>query len=201
MTSGPDPLPTMMNADDYLAWALDRDGRYELVDGEVVAQASERVAHARTKLRAVRALEDAARRAGLGCEAFGDGMAVRVSEDSVYEPDAQLCCGPPLGDDDVVVLDPLVVVEVRSPSTGPADAGFKLAGYFSIASVRHYLLLDPKRRLVIHHRRAGEGAAIEAQILHVRDAEAPDLLLDPPGLSLPLADLFPPEELPKDLPA
>lgn len=192
--------PGRMTADEFLLWALDQPGRYELVNGEVVGMARERAAHARTKHRAVVALEAAIRGRGLGCEAFPDGMAVRVADGAIYEPDAQVRCGDPLPSDAVEVPDPLIVVEVLSPSTGQVDTGKKLTGYFSLPSVRHYLVLDPQDRTVIHYRRVGEGGPedrIATRILHARTPEegmaghpGADLVLDPPGLTIPCEDLF-----------
>ncbi len=118
-------------------------GRYELVDGEVFAQASKRVAHAKAKGAAYIALQDAVRRAGAPCHVLLDGVAVRVDASTVFEPDAQLYCGPELPPDTLLVESPLIVVEVLSPSTGRNDVLGKLEGYFRIASVAHYLIFDP----------------------------------------------------------
>ena len=190
MTALARPKPPRMTADEFIAWAMEQpDGaRYELVGGEVVGTAPGRVAHARVKARVFSALADAIERGGLACEALPDGMAVQVSADTVYEPDAQVRCGPPLPDDDVKILDPVVVVEVLSPSTRSYDAGAKLGGYLRMPSVRHYLLVDAKSRLVIHHDRFA-GGEIATRIAHEGS-----LRLDPPGITLDVAGLFPAAE-------
>jgi Uma2 family endonuclease len=82
--------------------------------------------------------------------------------------------------------DPVIVVEALSPSTAAIDHGRKLSGYFSIPSVQHYLILDPDRRVVIHHKR-GQGDAIETRVLTGGDAR-----LDPPGFEVSVEALFPP---------
>ncbi len=41
------------------------------------------------------------------------------------------------------VPNPLIVVEVLSPSTQSFDLGGKLQGYFALPSLRHYIILDP----------------------------------------------------------
>lgn len=108
-----------MTADAFIVWAMQQpEGlRYELVAGEVVAMAPERAGHARTKARIYEAMAQAIPAAELPCEAFPDGMAVRVDADTVFEPDALARCGPRLDDDAVEVADPLIVVEVVSPSS------------------------------------------------------------------------------------
>lgn len=77
--------------------------------GEVIAMAPERVGHARAKRDLLLALHAALRARGLACEVLGDGMAVRIDEDTVYEPDATIRCGPLLPDDAVLFDDPLVI--------------------------------------------------------------------------------------------
>ena len=57
----------------------------------------------------------------------------------------------------IEVPNPLILVQVLSPSTPHIDASAKLAGYFSLPSVAHYLIVDPDKPLVIHHaRREGD---------------------------------------------
>jgi Uma2 family endonuclease len=172
-----------MTVDEFLAWSETAPGRHELVDGEPVAMAPERVRHARLKFAVQTAL--AAGLAGrAACEMLPDGMTVRIDQHTAYEPDALVYCGPALAADAVEVREPVIVVEVLSPGTRRADTGVKLINYFKIPSVMHYLILDPERALVLHHRR-GE-AMIETRIV-------PDgvLRLDPPGLALAVRDLFP----------
>ena len=117
-------------------------------------------------------------------------MAVRVDDTTLYQPDVILRCGPPLHDEDVLVPDPLLLVEVVSPSTARLDSGGKLAGYFRLPTVRHYLILDGRPRVVIHHAREGGGGAdgpISTRIL--REGS---LRLDPPGIAIDVSALFAP---------
>jgi len=180
----PETAPARMTSDEFIAWAMARPSgqRFELVSGEVVDMAPERAAHARAKLQIVRKLADAVEAAGLPCEAFTDGMAIAVDEATVYEPDAMLRCGPPLPPDAVKVTDPLVIVEVLSPSSRSRDAGAKLEDYFRLPSLRHYLIAKTENRTLIHHRRDDDDA-ISTRI--IRNGE---VTLDPPGIAL--ADLF-----------
>lgn len=169
-----------MTAEEFVAWAMERpEGEhYELADGEIVNMAPERAAHARTKGRIFRYLAEAVEAAGLPCEVFPDGLSEAVGADTVYEPDALVRCGAPLDPDVTTVTDPVVVVEVLSPSMRGVDVGEKLAGYFRLASVRHYLIVKPGGNLVIHHAR-GEDGQITMRLVH----EAP-IRLDPPGIAI-----------------
>ena len=178
------PKPLRMTADEFLAWATEQKGRFELASGEVVAMAPELAAHALAKLAVARALGDAVREARLPCQVFPDGMAVRVDEATVYEPDASLRCGSRLDDDAVEFRDPVVVVEVLSPSTRARDAGAKLADYFRLSSVRHYLILRTDTRQAIHHARGADGVITTAILTEG------ELRLDPPGIAIALEAVF-----------
>ena len=181
------PVPSNFTADAFLAWAMDQPrGRFELVRGEVVAMAPERAGHARAKGSIYRALGDAIVRAGLDCEAFTDGMTVRIDDFTVYEPDALVRCGPRLPDEAVEVTDPMVVVEVVSRSSRSTDSGAKLGDYFTLPSVRHYLVVNADIGTITHHGRSSAGD-ISTRIL--REGE---LILNPPGLRIDVAGLFAP---------
>ena len=140
--------------------------------------APETAAHARTKFRLARLIAEAIEAAHLPWEVFTDGMAVQIDADTVYEPDALVRCGPPISDAAVTINDPVIVVEVLSPSTRARDAGAKLADYFRLPSVRHYLIVKTDTRAVIHHRRDDAGR-IETRII-----DNGRVNLDPPGVAL-----------------
>jgi Uma2 family endonuclease len=179
------PPTQSMTVEEFLAWAEGRPGRYELVAGTVYAMSPERALHAETKLRAVNALGEGIRRTGLPCHALPDGMTVRIDDTTAYEPDALIYCGQKLPGDAIEVPEPIVIVEIVSPSTKAYDAGAKLEGYFRLGSVRHYLIVDPNRRRVIQHtRRDGEPTILTAI------AAEGDIDLSPPGLRIAVADLF-----------
>ena len=178
------PAQSEMDVDAFLAWAEGRQGRWELRDGRPVMMAPERAAHALTKYAAQKALENGVKRAGLPCRMFPDGMTVRVAARAAYEPDALVVCPPPADLNTTEIPNPIIVVEVLSPSTAADDHGVKLDGYFSLPSVAHYLILDADRRVMIWHRR-GAADAIETRV--VRDGV---IRLDPPGFEAEAAAFF-----------
>jgi Uma2 family endonuclease len=173
-----------MDVDGFLVWADGRQGRWELRDGRPVMMAPERAAHALIKLAAQIALRDGIRRAGLPCRVFPDGMTVRIAARTAFEPDALVVCPPPADLNTMEIPNPVIVVEVLSPSTAADDDGVKLDGYFSLPSVAHYLILDADRRVMIHHRRA-HADAIETRVL--REGK---VILDPPGFEAEISPFF-----------
>lgn len=169
-----------LTVDEFLASADRRDGRWELLDGELVAMPPERLVHTETKFEVVAALRSAIQRSNAPCHAVPDGATVRIAARTAFEPDALVYFGPRLPPDAIEIPEPLIVVEVLSEGTAARDHGLKLAGYFSLPSVAHYLILDPVSRTAIHHKR-GEGDLIETRIL-----KGGRLRLDPPGLEAPV---------------
>jgi Uma2 family endonuclease len=171
-----------MTVDEYLAWAMDHPGRYELFQGEVFAMSPETVGHASAKVAIYSGLAEGIRRRGLACHAVPDGITVRVDDATAYEPDAQVYCGEKLPPTALEVPSPVIVVEVLSPSTRRIDVSTKLSGYFRLPSVAHYLIVDLKQQVIVHHAR-GSGDAILTRI--IRDGS---IALDPPGLELAVGD-------------
>jgi Uma2 family endonuclease len=124
------------------------------------------------------------RKAGLPCHMLPAGAMVRVSDHAAHEPDALVYCGAELPDDAIEVPNPVIVVEVASPSTRKIDASLKLTGYFRLPSVHHYLIVDPDGPPVIHHRRQPDGTILTS-IVH--DGT---LTLAPPGIELSVVEMF-----------
>ena len=181
-----DAVKRKLGTAEFLRWVGEQPDttRYELVHGEPVAMAPERIEHARVKHRVARALEDAITTANLSCEALPDGVGLIIDEHTLYEPDAMVVCGQELDPDALAVTDATVVVEVLSPSTRAFDAGAKLEDYFRLSSMRHYLLVKTDTHAVIHHARDDAGG-ITTQVLRSGALE-----LDPPGLRLSVETLF-----------
>ena len=113
-----------------------------------------------------------------------DGMTVRIDARNAYEPDALVYCGKEAAPSAVEIANPVIVVEVLSPSTRRIDTSKKVAGYFQLPSVAHYLIVDLERRVILHYTRGAEDTIL-TRIVHEGT-----LALDPPGLELALADVW-----------
>jgi Uma2 family endonuclease len=179
-------LSRAMTVDDYLAWGNSQSERRrtELINGRIVAMTPERVELVEIKFAAALALKIAISRAKVGCHALGDGLTVRIDDHTAYEPDAMVYCGERLERGSLSVPNPVVIVEVLSPTTAHTDTSAKLIGYFKLPSVMHYLVIDPDARTVTHHRRKPAGG------ITASTASEGALQLDPPGIDLKIADLF-----------
>lgn len=178
-------LPTKMNRDEYYRWAERQPrGRFELVAGRVIAMPAERIAHVEAKSTVWLMLREAIAAAGVSCTAYADGVTVEVGDDTAYEPDALVDCGGRIDRNAMAAPSPVIVVEVLSPSTRSMDTGTKLAGYFRVPSIQHYLIVDIDRRTVTHHRRLDDDG------IDTSTQAAGRLILEPPGIAIGIDVLF-----------
>jgi Uma2 family endonuclease len=144
----------------------------------------EGIGHGKTKLAVHVALLAGIKARRLPCHVLPDGITVRVNADTAYEPDALVYCGPEAASSGYEITNPVIIVEVLSPSTRRIDTTFKLGGYFRLPSVMHYLIVDPHQPRVVHHSR-GDGGIVVMRVVHEGS-----IALDPPGLELALADIY-----------
>ena len=125
---------------------------------------------------------------GHNCDIFISDMRVRASlGDAYFYPDVVVVCGEPEFEDDVfdTLLNPIVIVEVLSPSTEAYDRGEKFTRYKHLASLQEYLLVSQDKVWVEHHRRHGTQWVLS----HYRALE--DVLPLPSiGCELPLRDIY-----------
>jgi Uma2 family endonuclease len=173
-----------MTVDEFLVWAEGQEGRWELHNGVPYAMSPERMGHIEAKVAVYLALQRAMRKAGVPCHAVANGAGVRISRHVMHAPDALVYCGPKLPRSAIEVPDPIILVEVASPSTRKYDGTVKLKGYFSLQSVQHFLIVDPEGPPVIHHSRQVDGTILPS-IVHEGT-----LTLSPPGLALGVAEMF-----------
>jgi Uma2 family endonuclease len=159
-------------------------GRYELEDGAVVTMAAETAGHVRTKWRAQASFSDAVKKIGLPCEVFGDGMTIKIDRHTAREPDVSMQCNRPVDDNSILLDNPLIVIEVISPSSVYRDTSRKLADYFSVASIQHYLIVDPAAKLAFHHQRSGGGKILTTII------RSGAIEFVPPGFSVSLESIL-----------
>jgi Uma2 family endonuclease len=58
----------------------------------------------------------------------------------------------------------MVIVEMLSPASRANDQAVKLAEYFRLPSLHHYLIIWPDKPQVAHHR-SDAGGQVETQIV------------------------------------
>ncbi len=89
------------------------------------------------------------------CEVYGSKLSIYIElEDVAVYPDAVVVCGSPqtiaVKGSALAVTNPMLIVEVLSPSTQDYDRGFKSSAYRTIPSLRHLIFVAQDRILVEH---------------------------------------------------
>ena len=173
-----------LTVDEYFKKYEGVEGNFELVDGIVVKMQAEQVRHVLAKGEAYSAFKAAVTKSKLPCQVFMDGVSVQTSKNTVRGPDLAVQCGRQADPDSLKIDEPLILVEVISPSSEFRDVHSKLYEYFSIPSVQHYVIVDQAKRLVFHNRRESKGV-VQTQFLHNGILD-----LSPPGLKIKVSDLL-----------
>jgi Uma2 family endonuclease len=134
-----------MTVAEFLTWNDGTDTRYGLVCGRVVAMAPVSPDHSiNHRVANLGALESGLNRpCYVGIEA---GMVRPDRDDTFYEADIVVSCTP-LAPGMAVILDPVAVVEVLSPSTIEHDRGRKAYDYRRIESVQEIVLVPSRREV------------------------------------------------------
>jgi len=130
----------LLTVDEFLRWDDGTETRYELVDWQIVAMAPPSGQHGTVVANAATLVNTRPRpRAPRRAQAEA---GVRISAQRWWQADLAVTCRPP----EAQVVDPLLVVEVLSPSTRGRDFADKPPDYKSLPSVREIWLIDSQRR-------------------------------------------------------
>ena len=90
------------------------------------------------------------------CFVFANEMRVSIpTAKSYFYPDVGVVCEEPRFEDELfdTLLNPVVAVEVLSPSTEAYDRGEKFAHYRQLTSLQEYVLVAQDKVCVEHYRR------------------------------------------------
>ena len=125
----------------YLAWEETAVEKSEYIDVKIRAMSGGSEFHALIPTNISAELRMALR--GRGCRVLSSDMKIWTSG-AFYYPDLSVVCGPSAfrGRHKHTITNPIVVVEVLSPSTEPKDRGEKLVRYQQIKTLRSYLLVS-----------------------------------------------------------
>ena len=171
-----------MTADAFLRWNEGREPKHELVDGVPVMMTGTTRAHNAVAVNVVLSLAPQVR--SRGCDVSTSDFATRTGDYQVRYPDVVVDCGA--GEPgDLAATEPVLVVEIASPSTREFDAVGKLAEYQSVPSIRYVLLVKPDVVDVASYERGEAGWSLTR--FRGLDDVVPLAGLD---ASLPLAALY-----------
>ena len=147
-----------MSLEDYLAFEAKSQTKHELLRGQVYAMSGGSPEHAALAAQVGAMLITALR--GKPCRVFSSDLRIRIpSTELITYPDLSVVCDKLERDpeDPHAIRNPVLLVEVLSPSSEAYDRGDKAAHYRRIPSLREYLLVSQEAKRLELFRRNDRG--------------------------------------------
>lgn len=142
-----------LSPEQFFTWLPGQEGRYELVDGDVVTMAGAGRRHDRVVVNLISTMNGQLQSGP--CLTFTGDTYVSTSPSTRRMPDMGVDCGKP-NEDSLTADKPSMVVEVLSPSTRAIDVTIKLQEYQSLDSLDYVLLIDTESPKIQVHSRKGD---------------------------------------------
>jgi Uma2 family endonuclease len=181
-----EPARQKYRFEDYLALEAVSPVKHEFLEGHVWAMAGGTPEHAAIAVNVSTLLNVALR--GRPCRVYSSDLRVRVMPTGLGTyPDVTVVCGQaefdPQDSSRHTITNPLVVVEVLSPSTEDYDRGEKLEHYQQMPSLSQIVLVShSERRVEVWERQA---ATWKRQVVTEGEAR-----LEALGCSLPIGEVY-----------
>lgn len=147
-------LKTKINVEDYLENEKISPVKHEYVDGEVFAMAGMSDRHNRIAMNITTALDNHLRDSP--CEPFSSDIKVQATRNVFYYPDILVSCeeNP---ESPYFRNEPILIIEITSPSTEKIDRHEKLLFYLQMPSVQEYVIVSQQKMAVEVHRCQPDG--------------------------------------------
>ena len=147
-------LKTKISVKEYLEGEDVSDKRHEFIDGEIylVAGASDNhnIIAGNLFANLWGHLRDNS------CQIFMENMKLKASEDKFYYPDIFVACDQS-PESRFYREEPILIIEVISPSTREIDRREKLNIYQRIPTVQEYIIIEQEKIQIELHRRQDDG--------------------------------------------
>lgn len=177
--------PVRLTVEEYLAWEETNFEKHEYIDGEVRCMAGAKGTHNRIMMNIAvtigRQLDNS------DCFLLSSEMRVKAAETRYVYPDMSAVCGEGkfARDNEMELVNPLLVIEVTSPTSIDIDRGEKKLFYFEVPSIQAYLIIDQ------HRARAELSIRADAGWLTSTFEKLNDVVpLDALECSLPLTQVY-----------
>lgn len=179
-----DPAFRSMTLNEFLHWDDGTDTRYELIGGFPVAMAPPAHAHGVVTARIVARLEEALRRRRPCRTVVEAGILHPDRADTFFVADIAVTCAPYEAGDQSV-KEPLLLIEVLSPSTERHDRRVKLPAYQRIGPLQEIVLIDSDMHFAELYRRQGDFWTVQP----IQGTGA-ILLLASISIEIPMVELY-----------
>jgi Uma2 family endonuclease len=182
-------LKTFCSVEEYLAVERESTARHEYIAGKVYAMAGGSEQHNLIMGNVYASLHAQLRRRQ--CTIYPSDMKVAILSVPRYTyPDISVVCGEAQFSDTKrdTLLNPTILIEVLSPSTQKQDRGPKFTQYWTLPSLREYILIDQESHRLERYARHPEKPGIF--LFTVYTAVDDEVFLDAISCTLLLTDVY-----------
>jgi Uma2 family endonuclease len=172
---------------EYLAFERESQERHEYYRGEIYLMSGASFKH--------NIIEDNIRGAlhlflkGKKCRSFGSNLRIHIPKNTLYTyPDVLIVCDSPKfvdGEFDTL-LNPSVLIEILSASTGNYDRAAKFDLYREIETLKEYILIDSKSVHCVHYEKNADSTWTLSETKNLADS----ITITTIELQLKLSDIY-----------
>jgi Uma2 family endonuclease len=154
------PKRQFISEEDYLTMEEVSPVRHEYFDGEILQMAGASEKHNNIAGNIYGELYNQLKKRP--CKVYQNDMRLYIEKEGIYTyPDVMVVCGKPeikkyknLDN----ILNPVLIVEVLSPSTADYDKGAKFEQYRTIESFKEYLLVSQDAKQITRYTKQSDGS-------------------------------------------
>lgn len=153
---------TLYKPQEYLIAERKATIKSEYLSGEILTMPRASLAHAQITLDIATELNNQLR--GKDCQVVTNDVRVKTSPKIAYfYPDVVVFCGEPQFEDNTfdTLLNPVLIIEVLSPSTEKYDKGEKFEYYQQIQTLKEYILVSQDIVHVEHYKLNNTGWTLQ----------------------------------------
>lgn len=177
-----------LTIEEYVELDKNSEERYEYFEGEIFAMAGGSPEHGRIAGNVFARLF--IKLTSVKCEVFNSEIRLKVPALTTYRyPDASVVCGEPIFEEFLgvkLLVNPLVLIEVLSPTTEGYDLGKKFTEYKSIPSFQEYLAISQSQPYVIRFHRQENGLWVRHDVEGIES----EVQIEALSLTLSLQEIY-----------
>jgi Uma2 family endonuclease len=175
-----------LTEEQYMEIERTADCRSEFFDGAMFAMSGGTSAHSWIKMNLAAGLHTRLRETA--CSAFDSDLKVKVAATGLITyPDFSIACGSDARPGrELILKNPVVLIEVLSPTTEAYDRGGKFHHYQQIPSLQEYILVSQSKPLVERYVRQSDGTWSLHNYVGLEGA----LVIGAAGIEIPLREIY-----------
>jgi Uma2 family endonuclease len=176
-----------MTPQQYIKMERTSEFRHEYYDGYIQAMCGCGSSHSRIGRNLIMTIGKYLE--GRSCELFTHELKVGTPSDSAFMyTDAVIVCGEQeyLDDQFDILLNPTAIFEIASPTSHLFDKGRKFHFYQEIPSLKEFIMIDSKKRMIHAYRKRNNGQ----WKLELFDEKATDLCVQTIRFKISLNEIY-----------